>query len=336
MSDNQSSNNTGNLSFANTEISISRTARFWILLLFNIPSVICTLFVLCCILMDRKLRSSVKNHSLVLLLILGLGTQLVDVPFYLNFIVHSSVVPANPSICILWWFTDIGMYNGGAILLAWTAFERHIIIFHDRWISTRKRRIIVHYLPLLFLILYIFIFYIYAFYGFPCNNTYDYTLPYCNQSPCYLQDPIMGIFDLFTNITMPTSLEAFFSVAFMLRVVWQKYRSRLPVQWRKQRKMTIQLMSLTALNLSVNCPLSILNIAHLCGLPSDIGVKASQYFSFLCYFVIFFLPFICLASITSVYRNFRQKILRQRREITRFTATVRPHHFGTSTMVQIK
>ncbi|CAM4983140.1 unnamed protein product, partial [Rotaria socialis] len=264
MSDNQNSNNTGNLSFAGTEISMSRTARFWILLLFDIPSIICTLFVLCCILMDRKLRSSVKNHSLVLFLILGLGTQLVDVPFYLNFIVHSSVVPANPSICILWWFTDIGMYNGGAILLAWTAFERHIIIFHDRWISTRKRRIIVHYLPLLFLILYIFIYYIYAFYAFPCENTYDYTLPYCDEYPCYANDPIMGMFDWIVNIAMPTLLEAFFSVAFMFRVVWQKYRSRLPVQWRKQRKMTIQLMSLTALNLSVNCPLSILNIAYLC------------------------------------------------------------------------
>ncbi|CAF3386657.1 unnamed protein product [Rotaria socialis] len=336
MSDKQSSNNTGNLSFANTEISMSRTARFWILLLFDIPSIICTLFVLCCVLMDRKLRSSVKNHSLVLFLILGLGTQLVDVPFYLNFIVHSSVIPPNPSICILWWFMDIGMYNGGAILLAWTAFERHIIIFHDRWISTRKRRIIVHYLPLLFLILYIFIFYIYAFYGFPCENSYDYTLPYCNQSPCYLQDPVMGIFDLFTNITMPTLLEAFFSFSFIFRVVWQKYRSHLSVQWRKQRKMAIQLMSLTALNLTINVPLSIFNIAHLCGLPSDIGFKALQYFVFLCYFVIFFLPFICLASITSVFRNFRQKILRQRREITRFTATVRPDNFGMSTMVQIK
>ncbi|CAF3356553.1 unnamed protein product [Rotaria socialis] len=297
MSDKQSSNNTGNLSFANTEISMSRTARFWILLLFDIPSIICTLFVLCCVLMDRKLRSSVKNHSLVLFLILGLGTQLVDVPFYLNFIVHSSVSPPNPS---------------------------------------RKRRIIVHYLPLLFLILYIFIFYIYAFYGFPCENSYDYTLPYCNQSPCYLQDPVMGIFDLFTNITMPTLLEAFFSFSFIFRVVWQKYRSHLSVQWRKQRKMAIQLMSLTALNLTINVPLSIFNIAHLCGLPSDIGFKALQYFVFLCYFVIFFLPFICLASITSVFRNFRQKILRQRREITRFTATVRPDNFGMSTMVQIK
>ncbi|CAF1965449.1 unnamed protein product [Rotaria magnacalcarata] len=195
MSGNQSSNNTSNLSFANTEISISRTARFWILLLFDVPSIICTLVVLFCVFQDRKLRSSVKNHSFVLLLILGLAIQLVDVPFYLNFIVHSSVVPPTPSICVLWWFIDIGMYNGGVILLAWTAFERHIIIFYDRWISTRKGRIIVHYLPLLFLILYIFIFYIYAFYGFPCENTYGYTLPYCDGSPRYLHDPIMGIFD---------------------------------------------------------------------------------------------------------------------------------------------
>ncbi|CAF3479718.1 unnamed protein product [Rotaria socialis] len=336
MFDNQSSNSTGSPLFANTEISMSRTARFWILLLLDVPSIICTLFVLFCVFMDRKLRSSVKNHSLVLLLILGLGTQLIDVPLYLNFILHSSVVPPNPSTCIVWWFMNIGIYNGGAILLAWTAFERHIIIFHDRWISTRKGRIIVHYLPLLFLILYIFTFYIYAFYGLPCENTYDYTLPYCNGSPCYHADPIMGMFDLFTNFIMPTLLEAFFSSSFIFRVVWQKYRSHLPIQWRKQRKMTIQLMSLTALNLSSNVPLGIFPIAYLCGLPSDIGFEALQYFVFLAYFVTFSLPFICLASITSVYKNFRQKILRRRREITRFAATVRPDNFGMSTMVQIK
>ncbi|CAF2092689.1 unnamed protein product [Rotaria magnacalcarata] len=336
MSDNQSSNSTDSLSFANTEISMSRTTRFWILLLFDVPSIICTLVVLFCVFVDQKLRLSVKNHALVILLILGLGTQLVDVPFYLNFIVHSGVFPPNPSTCILWCFMDIGMYNGGAILLAWTAFERHIIIFHSRWISTRKGRIIAHYLPLLFLILYIFIFYIYAFYFFPCENTYDYTLPYCNGSPCYANDPIMGMFDWIVNITMPTLLEAFFSLSFMFRVVWQKYRSHLSVQWRKQRKMTIQLMSLTVLNLSINFPLSILNMAHLCGLPSNIGVDASQYFFFFCYFVIFFLPFICLASITDVYKKFRQKILRQRREMTQFTATVRPGNFPMSTMVQVR
>ncbi|CAF3629765.1 unnamed protein product [Rotaria sp. Silwood1] len=192
MVDYQSLNDTDSITFASTEISLPRVVRFWILLLFDVPSTICTFYVLFCILIDKRLRSAVKNHVLVVLLILGLGTQLIDVPFYLNFTVHSSVIPSNSSVCILWWFTDIDMYDGGAILLAWTAFERHIIVFHNQWISTRNKRIFVHYLPLIFLILYIFIYYIYAFYYFPCENNYDYTLPFCNGYPCYLSDPFMG------------------------------------------------------------------------------------------------------------------------------------------------
>ncbi|CAF3250577.1 unnamed protein product [Rotaria sp. Silwood2] len=261
----------------------------------------------------------------MVILILGLGSQLIDVPFYLRFIVNSGVIPATPSMCLLWWFTDIGLYNGVAILMAWTSLERHIIVFHDQWVSTRKRRILVHYLPLAFLTLYIFIYYIVAFYYFPCENSYDYTLPYCDASPCYMSDPIMGMWDSVVNTAFPSLFEAFLSLAFLFRVIWQRHRSHLPFQWRKQRKMTIQLMSLSLLNMAFNFPLSIIGIIHLCGVAEDIGAEASEYFFFLCYFVIFLIPFICLASITGVKNKFLEKVLRRRpRQLNRFTATVRP------------
>ncbi|CAF4167827.1 unnamed protein product [Rotaria sp. Silwood2] len=335
MDNNQSSNATENISVASTEISLPRIARFWILLLFDIPSTACALFVLFCILTDRSLRSNIKNHVLVILLLIGLGSQLIDVPVYLNFIAHSSVVSSNPSICLLWWFVNIGMYDGGAILMAWTAFERHIIVFHDQWISTRKRRIIIHYFPLLFLILYIFIYYIYAIYYFPCENTYDYTLPLCGGFPCYAYDPIMGMWDWIANIASPTFLEALLSLAFLFRVLWQKRRSHLPIQWRKHRKMTMQLMSLSSLNMAFNVPLSIINIAYFCGLSNDIGVQAAQYFTFLCYFVIFLFPFICLASISGVKKKFLERILRrQRLLIQQFTVTVKPANFSLHTTIR--
>ncbi|CAF4454657.1 unnamed protein product, partial [Rotaria sp. Silwood2] len=107
MADINSLSDTTNSSFSNVEISIPRVTRFWILLLFNIPSLICTLFILLCILIDRNLRSTVNNHAIVVVLILGLGTQLVDVPLYLNFIVHSRVTPSNHSICNIWLLSDI-------------------------------------------------------------------------------------------------------------------------------------------------------------------------------------------------------------------------------------
>ncbi|CAF3759318.1 unnamed protein product [Rotaria socialis] len=269
MDNNQSLNNTDNISVASTEISLSRHVRFWILLLFDIPSVACAFFVLFCILIDRKLRSSIKNHVLVIILLLGIGAQLIDAPFYLNFIVHSSVVPSNPSTCLLWGFVNIGMYDGGVIFMPWTAFERHIIVFHEHCISTRKRRIIIHYFPMLFLILYIFIYYIYVIYYFPCENTYDYTLPFCGALPCCDYDPIMSMSDWIVNVASPTFLEALLSLAFIFRVLWQKHHSHLPIQWRKHRKMAIQLMSLYSLNMAINVPLSTINIAYFCGLSYD-------------------------------------------------------------------
>jgi hypothetical protein len=43
--------------------------------------------------------------------------------------------------------------------MAWLAIERHILIFHDRWVSNRRGRFLFHYLPLIILVTYILVFY---------------------------------------------------------------------------------------------------------------------------------------------------------------------------------
>lgn len=334
MTDIQSSNDSDTISFANAEISLSRTARFWLLLPFDIPSTICAVFVLFCMLIDKKSRRDVKNHILIVLLIFGLAAQLIDVPLYLAFIIHSGVVPEARATCLVWWFVDIGMYNGGGILMMLVALERHIVVFHDRLISTTKRRFFIHHMPLVMTLLYIFIYYIYAIFYFPCENAYDYTLPYCSTSPCFQSDPMMGLWDWIVNTALPSFLEPLFSFAFLFRVVWQKYHSHVPLQWRKQRKMAIQLMSLSFLNLISNFPLGVIGMAHLCGLSESIGVDAQQYFFFLCYFVIFLFPFICLPSVTRVYKKFQQKILRRPIQTQAFTATIRPMGLRMNTVTR--
>ena len=255
-------------------------------------------------------------------------------PFYLNFIIHSYVVPANPSICLIWWFNDIGIYNGVTVIMAWTAAERHILIFHDQWVSTSRKRMFVHYLPLLFFILYILIYYVYAIYGFPCVNTYDYTSVVCGGSPCYENDPGMRMWDLLANNIIPALLEPILSFAFVFRVIWHKQRSNLPIQWRKQRKMMIQLLSLSSLNLTFNVPLNIIQIGHFCGLSQDVGADAAQYFYFFSYFVIFIFPFICFASIGGVTKGFQKMVMCRRQLIRELTVTVRPAGFRAATTVR--
>ncbi|CAF1406101.1 unnamed protein product [Adineta steineri] len=302
--------NTNETSFEDSEISLPRPIRLWVLVIFDSSSIICTLLLLYYLSHNRASRKALHNHVIIILLILGLGTQLIDVPSYIAFIIHSGVVkPSIPSSCLVWWFAAFGMYNGGTILMAWAAFERHILVFNYRWISTRRGRILGHYLPISILLLYIITFYIYVLFIFSCENTYDYTLPICNAYPCYQADPFIGMWEFIVNNIVPSVLVAILSFALLIRVIQQKRRLHQRIQWRKQRKMTIQLVSLSILNIIFNIPLNIVSLAHLCGLPASYGVEAEQYFYFSCYFLIFLFPFVCLFSYTELYKKIKLKFL---------------------------
>lgn len=296
-------------SFADSEISLPRPVRFWILLLLDIPSIACALFMLYHLLHDRTQRQALHNHVIIILLALGLGTQLIDVPLYMAFINNGGYVkPAAPATCQIWWLACFGMYNGGTILMAWAALERHILVFKFQWTSTRRGRLVVHYFPIAALLVYIVLFYVYAIFFLPCESTYEYTLPICNAYPCYQADEFLGMWEFIVNNIVPSLLVAFGSMALLVRVVQQKRRLNQRVQWRKQRKMTIQLISLSALNIVFNIPLNLVALAHLCGLPESYGAEAQHYFYFSCYFLIFFFPFVCLMSYSDLWTKVKQKV----------------------------
>src|SRR5579862_3581106 len=180
MANTSNSNGTQGITEPSDGVNLSRELRFWFLIVFDIPSTICTLIILFYVITDRKVRSSLKNHPLLVTLLLGFTIQTIDIPLYINFIRHSSVVPRSPSTCLIWWFVDYGMFNSGLWLMTWTAFERHILVYHNHWLVTRKARIMLHYMPLLIIVLYLFSFYIYVIYFLPCQNVYDYSLPQCD------------------------------------------------------------------------------------------------------------------------------------------------------------
>jgi hypothetical protein len=294
--------------FYESEISLSRPVRFWLFLLFDIPSIYCSFIILFYLLINKNLRSQLINHITINLLIIGLIIELIDIPFYLSFLHLGVVQPSAPFVCLLWWFMDKGLYNGFTIIMAWSSIHRYLSIYHDRLFLNQKKRFLFHYLPLIILLLYILIFYIMVIIFPPCTNTYDYTLPVCNDFPCYLNHSVLGIWDAIVNSILPTVIIAVFSVVLIVRVYCQKRRLRQPNVWRKQRKMSIQLLSSSTLFLIADIPLSILVFAHLSGLQEDIGVEAQHYFDFLCYFVILLFPFVCLYSISELRKKISWKM----------------------------
>lgn len=165
-------------------ISLPTTARFWILLSLEIPSVACSLIILYHLFFDRALRNALHNHVVAALLIVGLFGKSIDVPLHLTFLRLGYVWPSTSIVCYLWWFAGTAIYNLTGFLMAWASIERHILVFHHHWLSTQKRTIIIHYLPPAILVLYCFLFYSINIFFPSCENTFDYTQNWCGI-PCY-------------------------------------------------------------------------------------------------------------------------------------------------------
>ena len=303
---NSSDGNAG--TFISSEISLPRPVRFWLMLLVNVPSSICSLCIIIYVAIDRSRRNALHKHTILLILIFGLPIQLLDINLYLVFFHYGSVYPSKPIVCLLWWLADYGFYIGGIILMAWLAIERHIFIFHDRWISNRRGRCLFHYFPLLILVTYIFLFYMTTIFLLPCENTYDYTVPVCGASPCYQSYGILGIWEFTVNTTAPILLEGMFSIGLVVRVQWQKRRLHQSTQWAKQRRMIIQLLLISCLNVNLNLPIYLIPLAHLWGLPQEYGVQIELYYFFLGYFVVFLFPFASLSQFPGLRKKLKKKI----------------------------
>src|SRR5690349_9582475 len=101
------------------EIAIPRIVRFWIILLFYIPSLICSLFVLYHFIFNRTLRQTLHNHVIIILLFINLIVQLTNIPWILNYYRLGYVWPETPSFCVAWTFFDEALYITTTILFAW-------------------------------------------------------------------------------------------------------------------------------------------------------------------------------------------------------------------------
>jgi hypothetical protein len=40
-----------------------------------------------------------------------------------------------PSICLIWMLIEFWCHAANSLLLTWASFERHILVFHSRWMS---------------------------------------------------------------------------------------------------------------------------------------------------------------------------------------------------------
>ena len=147
--------------------------QFWIFLLLDIPSIIVSLVALYYLLLDRHLRQALHNHIIIVLLAINLFYQFTDMTCFIHYFRTFLSFSPPPTFRLIWGYIDWTFYALQVILYAWITIERHILIFHDHLVSTRKKRIFVHYLPPVIISIYLLLYYTTVFFGAQCENDFD-------------------------------------------------------------------------------------------------------------------------------------------------------------------
>ena len=171
-------------------------------LILLIPSIICSIFALYYLLFDRNLRNGLNNHVIILILIIGLICQLTDYPWLLYYYKHNGIWKRSLIFCEIWGYIDWGLYITQTILFAWTTIERHILIFHDKWLLTKRKRLFIHYIPPILIIFYCLIMYLIVYFFPSCENVVDYFYVTCIDA-CLFDSGIYSIYDTIIDEVLP-------------------------------------------------------------------------------------------------------------------------------------
>ncbi|CAF0833699.1 unnamed protein product [Adineta ricciae] len=317
--------------------------QFWTFLIFEIPSLACTIFLLYHFITTEKLRNALHNHIVIILLVIVLCIEILDDPLYIDayrFGGGKNSFTMTPGICLMWWFIDYGFYGAMSVFLAWGSFERHILVFHHhQLLRTRKHRFFVHYLPLIIIITYTLVFYIVVIFFPPCENTFQLQWLGCGFSPCYGAVWYLNVWDYLGNGIVCAFIEAICSVTLLVRVVSKKRRLHRPMHWRKHRKMAIQILSISFLSLTIVFPQSLMTVIQQIdeSCLGDFGEALNAYLFYLYSFVVFLLPFICFSNQSELWKKLRRFYRKRRGNIGPATLDVaRMQSIGLKALRNIK
>ena len=266
---------------------------------------ICSFFIIYRYLYYRTLRHGLHNHSIVLIIMINAVLIITDVSWMLdNLRQLGRVFAPTPVFCLIWWLIDDALYNLQTVILAWASIERHILIFHSKYLLTRKQRLLFHYFPPVILTIYLFSFHTGVLVFPPCVNEFHYDDLECGANPCYMSIPFLSIWDIIINNIIPTLIIAIFNITLLYRVIAQKQRLRQPIHWRKHRRMSMQLLSISGVYLFLNLPMVIIMFVQLIeNSDPQVGFGAQLYIFILTYSVTLSLPFVVCLNRLSIDRH---------------------------------
>ncbi|CAF1044413.1 unnamed protein product [Adineta ricciae] len=222
----------------------SRPIQFGILLSLTILSIPCFTFVFYHTLCNRTFYRVLGNHVIILLLISNSIQTFTDVPMRLSYYFTGTIWPRTVHYCYFYYFIDFYLFTTCFLLITWASFERHIFIFHPQFFNRFSARVIGHYIPLTFCIVYPLIYYTIFIFFYPCKSYYDEETSLC-VAACYLWvSTVMALYEQIAHGFALMFLIFMFNIMLFFRIIRQKRRMGRQMTWNKNRNMAIQLFSI--------------------------------------------------------------------------------------------
>ncbi|CAF1474917.1 unnamed protein product [Adineta ricciae] len=291
---------------------LSNTAQYGLYLAFLIPAILCSLFVLYYLLFDRALRQALSNHVIIVLALIAFIQQMTIYPGIVYFYSRNGIWERPLIFCEIWGLLDWGLYIVQTMVFAWATVERHILIFHDKWVSTKKKRFFVHYFPLIFLLVYCFSLYSMIYFYPPCENSLLDGYPLCVVA-CFQSNYVFYMWEAIVHQIIPSLIIVLFSIALFSRILWQKHRMNQPINWRKHRKMAVQLLSISLLYLIFSFPPALATTTTFINPAVNLTIDTWEYLSLLTYFTYLLFPFVCAMSLPNLRTKLANLLFLKRR-----------------------
>jgi hypothetical protein len=183
---------------------------------------------------------------------------------------YGTALSSTHTFCLAWAFIDSSLFVSTSLQMSWASIERHILIFHPHWFATKTKRFLFHYLTLLIMSVWPLIFYLVTLLILPCDVPFDYNRRLCGHYDCINLIPWVAMFDSIAHYMVPAFIIVIFSVTLFVRVVYHKYHILQRIEWKKYRKMALQLLSISLVYMVLEAPPMVLNAAYLSGLSWDV------------------------------------------------------------------
>ena len=287
--------------------------KFTFLLLFQIPSIVLSLLIFTFFVTHRALLHVRQNQALLLLLSVNFLQVTCDLPMVIHFYHLGRIIPSSSAYCTWWTFLEYTLNAMGEFLMATISVQRHLLVFHAHLLNHRLKCLFVHDLPLVLCLLYPTVLYVIIVIFYPCDETHwDFSSNACGLANCYLVDnKVLGTFDWAANNGFPILIIALANFGLVLRVIGEKHRRQQVVSWRKQRRMTVQLLSISCLYFFTWFPNLCIGVVQQLFIPGFLLQVQFDYVFDLTYLICLFLPWICLGLFPQLIQWMKTHLLRR-------------------------